>query len=317
METPDGKPQIKMEQITQRFIDYAIFPVNEPEFPVKDFLSLLKKELIYRLSHFGLRINTLEDDIFWKEIDALRIELFTLAFSKMHMIEPIDLSLEINLDKEPGKTPYQRKNREDIHEKSTIQVNVFVKNKLKDKNRLDIWEIMNEYNLVVNQSRYLSLSRKQQDDLAVSLAVIKEEILAKIEESVNDIQCINRVINQINVNVKEWNSVAIKRLATKLSQRLELANYDWRTLTFYPELQIGLAATIYGLFLEAEKFIQSNIKGERILPVNLYAFSRAFEEPLDYMLNHEDEWLGEKPTYRDDGSDFGIILDYWGKSNKY
>jgi hypothetical protein len=233
------------------------------------------------------------------------------------MIEPIDLSLEINLDKEPGKTPYQRKNREDIHEKSTIQVNVFVKNKLKDKNRLDIWEIMNEYNLVVNQSRYLSLSRKQQDDLAVSLAVIKEEILAKIEESVNDIQCINRVINQINVNVKEWNSVAIKRLATKLSQRLELANYDWRTLTFYPELQIGLAATIYGLFLEAEKFIQSNIKGERILPVNLYAFSRAFEEPLDYMLNHEDEWLGEKPTYRDDGSDFGIILDYWGKSNKY
>lgn len=318
MTDSNPKPEVDIEQIIQKFFDWIVFPLPEPELALEKFLSVFWNKVMDTVDDFCSGTHSIDHNVFCNEMTALRLELFSLACDQEFGKETIDLSWERVPPREFMKDGrmWRRKKEEPLNEEVAIQLTTLMKRCLEQKGRLDTWEVMGEYNFALGESRYLPYSSKQQQQMSTGFDLIKNELLDKWEKSGVDIRCIDRVANRINVDARRWNSIAMKRLAVRLAQRLEAGSHLEVPVVFAPERQIGFAAVIYSLYLGAKEFLKSNETGvDMEKPVliagnQLLVLLKAMEEPWDYYCYHQDEWL-DTSTYRDDGSGFGILFDYW------
>jgi len=317
MTDSNPKPEVDIEQLTQQFFDWIVFPLPDPELALEKFLSLFWGEVLVEVDNFsGSEIHSIDRKVFCDEMTAIRLELFSLACDQAFGKETIDLSLERAPNFMPDGRLWRRKKEEPLNEEAAIQLSILMKRYLQQRGRLDTWEAMGEYNFALGQSRYLSYTWKQQQDISSGFDVIRNELLDRWEKSGVDIRCIDRVANRINVDARQWNSIAMKRLAVRLAQRLEAGSRLQVPVVYSPERQIGFTAVIYSLYLGAKEFLKSNETGIDmdkpflIAGNQLLVLLKSMEEPWDYYCNHENEWL-ETSTYRADGSGFGILFDYW------
>ena len=318
MTDSNPKSEVDIEQIIQQFFDWIVFPLPEPELALEKSLSLFWDYVIDWVDNFCSGTHSIDRKVFCDEMTAIRLELFSLACDQEFGKETIDLSLERVsnlLSAEDGRL-WHRKKEEPLNEEAAIQLSALMRRCLEKKGRLDTWEVMGEYNFALGESRYLPYSSKQQQDISIGLDIVRNELLHRWEKSGVDIRCIDRVANRVNVDARRWNSIAIKRLAVRLAQRLEAGSHLSLPVVYAPERQLGFAAVIYSLYLGAKEFLKSNETGvdmdkpPLIAGSQLLVLLKAIEEPLDYCCNHQDEWL-DTSTYRDDGSGFGILFDYW------
>ena len=318
MTDSNPKPEVDIEQLINQFFDWIVFPLPDPELALQESLSVFWDYVLDWVENFsGSEIHSIDCNVFCNEMTALRLELFSLACDQEFGKETIDLSIERAPNFMADGKLFRRKKREPLNEETAIQLSVIMKRCLERKGRLDTWEAMGEYNFALGESRYLPCTGvREQSKLNNGLFVIRDELLDKWEKAGVDIRCIDRVANRVNVDARQWNSIAMKRLAVRLAQRLEAGSHLSVPVVYAPERQIGFAAVIYSLYLGAKEFLKSNETGvdidkpPLIVGNQLLVLLNAIEEPLDYYCNHQDEWL-DTSTYRDDGSGFGILFDYW------
>ncbi len=317
MADSNSRPKADIEQLARQFFDWIVFPLPKPELALEESLSVFWDYVLDWSDNFCSGIHSIDRNIFCNEMTAIRLELFSLACDQKFGKETIDLSVETNPKVATDGKLFRRKKTEPLNEEAAIQLSVFVKRCLEKKGRLDIWEAMGEYNFALGESRYLPDSEKQRQMTIVGLILIRDELLDKWEKSEVDIQCIARVANRINIDARRWNSVAMKRLAVRLAQRLEAGSHLDVPVVFAPERQIGFAAIIYAFYLGAKEFLKSCETGvdldkpTLIAGEQLLVLLKAIEEPLDYYYSNQADWLGDAATYRADGSGFGILFDYW------
>lgn len=314
MKTSNNKPQVDIEQLTQRFYDWIVFPLSDPEL-LQKYLSLFWDYVLDWIENFSGDTKFLDRNVFCDEMTAIRLELFSLACDQKFGKKTIDLSLEKAPIQEAMKTGsiFRLKKKGLFNEEVSVQLSALMKRRLEQMERLDTWEVMGEYNYALRESRYLPYASEQQEKMDIAFNLIRSELLDKWEESGVDIRCVTRVVNRMNIDAYQWNSVAIKRLAVKFAQRLEAGSHLLLPVIYSPGRQIVFAAVIHALYIGAKEFLLSNETGidmdEPIVVAGkqIPLFLESLEDPWDYYIS--EKYL--ESTYRADGSGFGILFDYW------
>ena len=186
---------------------------------------------------------SLGPSVFRKEITALQMELFALAWS--HKFE-----------------------REDF----AIKQSVFTRSYLEENNRLDIWDIMLEYNHAISMSgatsdlgdemdeKHVAKIHRLKEDfrekwLKAKIHSVHKDIGAMTQEEQKEYVCICCVANRIGIDFKKAGVVLSKLITAKLTARLGCENLK-------PETLPRLAIVTISLYKNAEEYLESvELKG--------------------------------------------------------
>lgn len=234
------KPKIGIEEFCQQFYDSQIFrAIIAGEDVWSGFLETAFKSVAEVDQSFAV----IDLAVFKREITALRLELFGLAWG--HKFK---------------------------QERFTIPQSIFTRRYLETNGKLEIWDIMCEYNQAVAQSATLTVIGEQMEGriarariTSINLSrftMFEEWAKANIgdpsaptnEEENMLANCVARVANRIGADIRRNDCILVKRLTARLADRL---NCD---PNLSAEALFRLGAVIFGLYEGAT---------EAIKPVNL------------------------------------------------
>jgi len=180
--------------------------------------------------------------LFRTEMTALRMELFTFA---------LGCSKKVNTDK------------------FTIPASFFTRSYLEEKGKLDIFNIMAEYNQAIARSAVMDANLKQYSGSMGNARVIfvndlrSRMALKWVQEYVGDrpdpteesqaqkIGCINMVANRLGADIEREDGVVVKSLCVRLAARLGC------DVSLNSEALFRLSAILYGLYKGAEEYLES------------------------------------------------------------
>ena len=229
------KPKIGIEEFCREFYDTQIF---HPIIAGTDVGSVFWETVFKSVVEADQSFATIDPTLFRKEMTALRMELFGLAW--MHKFK---------------------------REEYTIPQSLFTKRYLEENGRLDIWDIMGEYNQAIAQSSVMTATGEQMGGRVgrariVSLNKLRADMFDKwaganigdrsvTKEDEDHAKCVARVANRIGADIGRGDCIAVKRLGARLADRLGC------DINLKPEALFRLSAVIFGLYEGAKESIKS------------------------------------------------------------
>jgi hypothetical protein len=226
------KPQIGIEEFCRQFFDSQIF---HPIIAGVDVGSLFWKNAFDSVAKADQSFAAVDFALFLKEMTAIRLELFGLAWG--HKFK---------------------------QEEFIIPQSAFTRHYLEESEKLEIWDIMSEYNQAIAQSVTMTEDGKQMDAMRVAKANLARFNFAKkwFEANVGNpsaltneentlAQCVGRVANRIGADVTRNDCILVKRLAARLADRLGC------DINLNSEALFRLGAFIFGLYEGAKEAIKS------------------------------------------------------------
>ena len=231
------KPKISIEEFCREFYDTQIFHPIIAEIDVwSAFLETVSKSVSEADQSFA----AIDLTLFRKEMTALRMELFGLAW--MHKFK---------------------------REEYTIPQSLFTKRYLEENGRLDIWDIMGEYNQAIAQSSVMTATGEQMGGRLgrariVSLNKLRTDLFMKWaeanlrdsksttkEEQQDRADCAAHALNRIGADIRRADCVAVKLLAARLAVRLRCRK------DLESEALFRLETVIFGFYKGAEEYLKS------------------------------------------------------------
>jgi hypothetical protein len=230
------KPKISIEEFCQQFYASQIFhPTIAGEDVWAGFLGIAFKSVVEVDQSFAV----IDPTVFKREMTALRIELFGLAWG--HKFK---------------------------QERFTIPQSIYTRQYLERNRKLKIWDIMGEYNQAIAQSTTMTETGEQVEGRiararGTSLNLSRAKMFDRwAEANIGDLSaptkkekilanCVARVANRIGADIKRSDCILVKRLAARLADRLGCdINLGFEAL-------LRLGAVIFGLYEGAMKATKS------------------------------------------------------------
>jgi hypothetical protein len=198
-----GKAKVRVEDFCRSFYDSQVFHAEIGGIDVvQTFLDIVKKQLEDADPSFA----AIDKSLFRRELTALRLELFGLAW--LHKFK---------------------------EEQFTIPQSIFTRRYLEENQKVPIWEIMGEYNLAIADSVTLTATGQRMEDRNVmavnatksqmfenwceaNLGGRKPDDLTESDHAI--LNCVARVINQYGADLRQRNGIGAKRVSARLADRL-------------------------------------------------------------------------------------------------
>jgi len=230
------KPKISVEECCEEFYDKNIFHAIIAGI---DGWSVLLDAYSKSVTEADTSFSSIDPTLFRQEMTAVRMEVFALAFAR-------------------------KVKREDL----TLVQSFFTRRYLEENGKLDIWDIMLEYNRAISDSATLTATLERMEDWRVEKSNLAkweffkkwwdtniggpiDDPSASTEEQKMLAKCVARVANRIGADMRRADCAAAKRLAARLAERLECdINLSYEAL-------FRLAATIFGFYRGAEEYLKS------------------------------------------------------------
>jgi hypothetical protein len=202
-----NKQKYSMEQFCEQFYNSMIFdtPGKESDRDINTIDGAYQL-----LENADKAFSRVDRDTFGHEMAAMHLELFSLAFMKQYS----DFNHEIHHS-------------------------VFTREYLRQKNRLDIWETMQEYNRLISQTATMKADGNQMTNntaiermTIAQVTSLRAELFKKwvrdnsinlenVTERENELaQCVTRVCNRLGADIMGRNQVGNRRLSASLLFRL-------------------------------------------------------------------------------------------------
>jgi hypothetical protein len=230
------KPKTSIEEFCQQFYDSVVF---HPIIAGEDFNKIWWDTVFDSVAEADKSFAVIDKTLFIREMTALRLELFGLAW----------------------RHKFKR-------EKFTIPQSAFTRKYLEENEKLDIWDIMGEYNQAVAQSATLTetgeLVKGRVGRAQITFTnVLRANMFDKwAETNISDpsapteeekmlADCVARVANRIGADIKRNDCILVKRLTARLADRLGC------DVNLKPEAFLKLGAVIFGLYNGAKEAIKS------------------------------------------------------------
>lgn len=226
------KPKTSIEEFCRQFYDSVVF---HPMVAGVDFNKVWWDTVFDSIVEADKSFALIDKAMFIREMAALRLELFGLAWG--HKFK---------------------------QEEFTIHQSTFTRHYLEESEKLEIWDIMGEYNQAIAQSVTMTEDGKQMDALRVAKANLARfnffkkwleanpvDRSALTEEEKTLLGCVKSVANRIGADVKRNDCILVKRLAARLADRLGC------DINLKPEALFWLGTAIYGLYEGAKEAIKS------------------------------------------------------------
>lgn len=238
MPLSESKPKLTIEECCRRFYDKGIF---HSIVAGQDVWSGMLDTYFKSVAEADKSFLSIDPVLFRNEMTALRMELFAFA---------LGYSKKFNIDK------------------FTIPASFFARSYLEENGRLDILDIMAEYNQAIARSAVMDANLKQYsgnignavitgvNDLRSRMAlkwaenIIADRTLSE-EERYAKIGCINMVANRLGADIEREDGVVVKSLCVRLAARLG-CDVDLNS-----EALFRLAAIIFGFYEGAEEYLKS------------------------------------------------------------
>jgi len=230
------KPKLSIEECCRQFYDSNIFHAI---IAGTDVWSGLLDTYFESVAEADQSFLSIDPTLFRNEMTALRIEMFSLAWS-----------------------------RKVKHEDFAILQSIFTKCYLEENGRLDIWDIMGEYNGIVAYSASANeMGMQMGGTRAEKINKLRANFLnswwreanivnrdALTQEEKDKLMCVVRVANRIGADI--WRedkgvNVTLGLLSGMLASRL---GYD---VNPKPEALIRLGSVILGFHNGAEEYLES------------------------------------------------------------
>jgi hypothetical protein len=195
------KPNISVEECCKEFYDKNIFHAIIAGI---DGWSMLLGTRLKFVTEADTSFSSIDPDLFRQEMTAVRMEVFALAFAR-------------------------KVKREDLMQVQSF----FTWCYLEENGKLDIWDIMGEYNKIIALSAVTDTDGHQMSNKHVmKINMLRAEAMKKwVKTNVNNPDswtddenkqaiCGGRVIMRLGADIKREDFVAPKMLACKLADRL-------------------------------------------------------------------------------------------------
>ena len=221
------KPKVTIDEYCRQFYDSYIFhPMGSPLTLKLVFTSMVEDDQSFA---------TIDQEVFIREITAIRLELFGVAWE--HRFK---------------------------QDKFTIPQSIFTRHYLDESQKLKIWDIMGEYNQAIAQSATMTESGEQMD--AWRVAKVNKarfdmcyrwadanigDSSATTEEEDTLASCVARVGNRKGADIRRYNCILVRLLVAKLADRLGCS------ISLNTEALFRLAVVIFGLYKGADEAINN------------------------------------------------------------
>lgn len=214
------KPKISVEEFCQQFYDSKIFHAASTD---KDFGSVLVENVFELVAEADQSFVGVDKDMLRREMTALRIELFSLAF--MHHV------------------------KKDEH---LLAQSVFTKSYLERNGQLEIWDTMLAYNhAIAASSTEIVSGLRMKRGWTAGMNYLRFQLAKKWKNAGVDLESVGRVVNRVGTEVAWEKGITIEHLTDSLLDRL---GCDRRLES---EALIRLETAIFGLYEGAKEAIKS------------------------------------------------------------
>jgi hypothetical protein len=238
LEQLEIRPEFRVEECCRQFYDKNIFGENTVGTDVR---SHLLDNYFKSIAEVDQSFLSVDKELFRDEMTALRMVLFAFA---------LGCSKKFNKDE------------------FTLPASFFTRSYLKEKGKLDIFDIMPAYNKAIARSAIMDAnlqkySGKTGEALIIRVNDLRSRTALKwtdiyvgdrvipLQEQKNKISCINMVANRIGADIEREDGVVVKSLCAELATRLR----DGENLN--SEAISQLSAIIFGFYRGAEEYLES------------------------------------------------------------
>jgi len=238
LEQLEIRPEFRVEECCRQFYDKNIFGENTVG---TDVWSRLLDNYFKSITEVDQSFLSVDKELFRDEMTALRMVLFAFA---------LGCSKKFNKDE------------------FTLPASFFTRSYLKEKEKLDIFDIMSAYNRAIARSAIMDANLQKYsgktgnaliirvNDLRSRMALKWAEIYVgdraiPLQEQKNKISCINMVANRLGADIEREDGVVVKSLCAELSTRLQ----DGENLN--SEAESKLSAIIFVFYRSAEEYLGS------------------------------------------------------------
>ena len=238
LEQLEIRPEFRVEECCKQFYDENMFSENAVD---TDVGSGLLDDYFKSITEVDQSFLSVDKELFRDEMTALRMVLFAFA---------LGCSKKFNEDK------------------FLIPASFFTRSYLKEKGRLDIFDIMPSYNKAIARSAIMDAnlqkySGKTGNALIISVNDLRSRMALKwadiyvgdraipLQEQKTKVSCINMVANRLGADIEREDGVVVKSLCAELATRLR----DGENLN--SEAMSQLSAIIFGFYRGAEEYLGS------------------------------------------------------------
>ena len=238
LEQLESKPEFRIGECCRQFYDKNIFNGTTVG---KDVWYDLLDTYFKSIAEVDQAFSSVDQELFRNEMTALRMVLFAFA---------LGCSKKFN------------------EEKFTIPASFFTRSYLKEKGRLNIFDIMPAYNKAIARSAIMDAnlqkySGKTGEALIIRVNDLRSRVALKwtevylgdrairLEEQKNKISCINMVANRIGTDIEREDGVVVKSLCAELATRLRDGE-NWNS-----EAMSKLSVIIFDFYRGAEEYLES------------------------------------------------------------
>ena len=235
------KPKTSIDELCQQFYDNYIF--GNTEFSNNAFHFIIQEDVA----------QSIDENIFLRELWALRIELFGLALWNYNL-------------KLPENDDYQ--NEEMLLIEEVCAEIKFTKKYLEMNKKLDVWEAMAFYNKEIAQAvtekpfvnlsglfPFLRIEGDEEDKRKSRLDTMeycRNIFYEPFKRFITDSECLTRLINRVGSSENEWSEGFISQaLSRRFAERLGYVNkLNWEGI-------FKIQALIFGMYNGAQNFIET------------------------------------------------------------
>ncbi len=232
------KPEFRIGECCRQFYDKNIFDGTTVG---QDVWNDLLDSYFKSIAEVDQSFSSVDKELFRNEMTALRMVLFAFA---------LGCSKRFNKDE------------------FTLPASFFTGSYLKEKGRLDVFNIMLAYNRAIARSAIMDANLQKYSGKAGEALIIRVNDLRSrmalkwadiyvgdrgisLQEQKNKVSCINMVANRIGADIEREDGVVVKSLCAELAARLR----DGENLN--PEAMSQLSAIISGFYRGAEEYLES------------------------------------------------------------
>ena len=217
------KTRVTVEEFCRQFYDSMVFHAI---IAGEDFSNLHSDACYKTIVEADKAFECVDRSVFIQEMNAIRLEMFALAW----------------------RDKFKK-------EKYTIPQSIFTRKYLEQDGKLELWDIMGEYNRAVTDSTTMTANGERMGDKQVDKANlarfdmwenwceanIKDKDNLTEEEEISA-KSVARVANRIGADVSRNDCILVKRLGTRLADRLGCSS------NLSTQALFRLTAVIYGLY---------------------------------------------------------------------
>jgi hypothetical protein len=222
-----SKQKLTVEECCSQFYDRSIFKaVIAGKDAWQDFLDYVANDVSKVDSNFS----SVDRCKLWQEMTAIRMEIFALVWAERFK-----------------------------KEKYTYPQSYITWEYLSDRERINLWELMREYNKVISDSVYCN-AKGEHFSGAIGRGIFTFNNSMRFElfktwgkNNPNDeikSMCVSRALNRFGSSVKQKDCLVVKLLGNKLIERLG------KNLNLNSEAFFKLTATIFGFCKGAEDYLK-------------------------------------------------------------